>query len=56
MVGRLMLLLPPRCPSPVTMSQKPVTMSPYMAKGSLDVIKLRTLQWGDYPGLSGGAN
>ena len=30
-----------------------VNMLPYMAKGLADVIKLRTLSWGDCPGISG---
>lgn len=28
---------------------------PCLAKETADVIKLRTLQWGDYPGFSGNA-
>lgn len=34
-------------------SPEPVTMLHYMTKGDFaDVIKLKNLRWGDYPGLT----
>lgn len=47
-VGRIMA--PQRCPPPQS-----VNMLPYMAKETANVIKIRILKWGEYPGLSGWA-